>query len=84
MEKLTGNEPAFPVLAFDKSGEESYVRGITIRQHYAGLFMQGLIASWGQHDVTDFGDLANDAVLAADALINELNEVTTNGRYRGR
>lgn len=47
--------------------------GLTKREHFAGLTMLGLLASIGQHDVSEFSELASDAVLAADALIAKLN-----------
>lgn len=50
--------------------------GLTKREHFAAVAMQGLIASWGQHDVTDFGEIASDAVLAADALLAELERTS--------
>lgn len=48
--------------------------GLTIREYFSAMFMQGLLSSWGQHDVTDFNDLASDSVKAADALIEKLNK----------
>lgn len=46
--------------------------GLTKREHFAAMMMQGLISAWGQHDVTDFGEIASDAAMAADALLKEL------------
>lgn len=46
--------------------------GLTKREYFAGLAMQGLIASFGQHDVTDSSEVAIDAALFADALLAEL------------
>lgn len=48
--------------------------GITVRAHFASMFMQGLLSSWGEHDVHNYQDMAYDSVSAADALINALNE----------
>ena len=47
---------------------------LTKREYFAAIFLNGLLSSIGQHDVTDFYSLSSDAVLAADALINELNK----------
>ena len=66
---ITGGEPVYP-----RDYKYQGHNGINLREYYAGLFMQGLLAAWGQHDVTDYADLASDAVLAADKLINELNK----------
>lgn len=89
MEKITGNEPINPAI-LRRTGEESFRlasekdrregiylssnMGITLRQHYAGLAMQGLLASYGTHDVTEYSEIASDAILAADALIEQLNK----------
>lgn len=51
--------------------------GITLRQHYAGLAMQGAIkgATWA--DMRDGADdLAECAVICADALLAELAKDT--------
>jgi hypothetical protein len=48
--------------------------GLTKREYLAGLAMQGLLASIGQHDVTDYNELASDASMAADALLKELEK----------
>lgn len=48
--------------------------GLTKREYIAVATMQGLLASWGNHDVTDYRELAADAVLAADKLIEALNK----------
>lgn len=46
--------------------------GMTMREYYAGLAMQGLIQS--MDDTTPFEVIARDAVEAADALIEEMNK----------
>lgn len=54
--------------------------GITIRQYYAGLAMQGMLANSYSNGSTQplselrDSDVANLAVAYADALINELNK----------
>lgn len=73
---ITGNEPAMPFESKTMTNLSSEdFTGLTIRQHFAGLCMQGLLAAWGNHDVTSYDELANDAVIAADALIAELNKI---------
>jgi hypothetical protein len=62
------NESAFPIIA------EDYIidGGLTKREYFAGLAMQGLLG------VIDDGDtpsvVAKSAVMTADALIDELNK----------
>lgn len=56
------------------AAEWGYKDGLTIRQELAARAMQGLLSSWGSHDVTSLEEIASDAVRAADALIAELNK----------
>lgn len=78
-------EPAYPGV-FDNTGDmnvsapngevvapECYVRlhGLTIREHFAGLAMQGLLAKPGD-DYYPEEAIARKSVKYADALISEL------------
>lgn len=86
MEKITGNEPAQPIQpTFNSEGQicdESYkYEGLTIRQHFAAMAMQGYcanpeiinrlknISQDGKHQ-----SIAETALKTADALIAELNK----------
>lgn len=40
--------------------------GLTKREWFAGMALKGLLASWGNHDLTSMEDIAHDAILAAD------------------
>ncbi|WPV66302.1 hypothetical protein [Chitinophaga sp. LS1] len=65
--KIAGDEPACPVT--DNNG----LNGLTIRQEFAARFMAAMIIA--NNPVADyFGGTAAQAVEAADALINALNE----------
>jgi len=67
---IPANDTAYPFIC------DGYVSGgLTKREYFAATMMQGLLASWGQHDVEDYRALASDAVLATNALIAALNEV---------
>lgn len=76
------NDLAYPCnIEYDSSGENGMPIistktsfGLTKREHFAALFMNGLLSSWGEHDVTDYDELASDSVKAADALIQQLNK----------
>lgn len=57
---------------FNNIGQEPMNLGLTKREYIAAVAMQGILAAWGQHDVTDAGEIASDAVLHADALLAEL------------
>lgn len=72
--KELGNQAAHPWI---RHGSERGVEwkesepGMTLRQHFAGLAMQGLIA----HE-TSCASTAADAVAYADALLQELAKET--------
>ena len=72
MKKLTGEESVMSNFFSD---------GLTIRQYYAGLAMQGLLANGaGARNLTLDGirlPMIKFSVDAADALIAELNEDAT-------
>lgn len=76
---LTGNESVTPVVVpgfvyGDGSYESPSVKdGLTIRQHYAGLFMASLLAN-PHPDVQAMNDFPRAAVSWADDLITELNK----------
>lgn len=68
------NEPAFPFPSVtNANGDCQYgANGMTLREYYAGLAMQGLLA--GAARLINPEDDAADAVVAADALIARLAE----------
>lgn len=66
---ITGNEQAFPI--YDK-----YYKGLTIREHFASMAVQGLCATLNGNEKVS--SLAPLAVSIADALIAELNKPQPN------
>ena len=74
---ITGNEPISPdpIRGAEKNNTQyhshDFPTGLTIRQHFAIMAMQGCLASGFQ---TSMEKHAESAVEAADALINELNK----------
>lgn len=64
------NEPAFPML--DPNSNYSQY-GLTKREYFAAMAMQGFLSSWGKHDVDSFKGICTDAVFIADELIEQLN-----------
>jgi len=40
-----------------------------LRDFFAASALQGLMASWGMHDVSDFEDIASDSYRLADAML---------------
>ncbi len=73
---MNPNQQAYPIAYEEEYGDYGKKMlvtqtGLTIRQYYAGLAMQGLVANGS----TVFGDkIAISAVNYADDLINELNK----------
>lgn len=73
-EKTNGDSPAFAKAAFyhPEGGVDSPQKGLTKREHFAAMAMQGLLSNPKNINFErDF--FASDAVYVADALINALN-----------
>ena len=62
--------PAFPQDVAGRRSDDPTTQGMTVREWFAGLAMQGLLSS-GPHDCDEHG-IAHDALLHADALLAEL------------
>lgn len=86
---ITGNEPIQAVYGADgclmkmDAENENWINqcapmiGLTIRQHFAAMAMQGLAANpeyYRKIGQCQSGYYASQAVALADALINELNK----------
>ncbi len=76
---ITGNEPIQPLTPTQQA--EAISPGLTIRQHFAALAMQGLCANaeWGKALKEDDWDdfvyrVTTGAVDMANSLISQLNE----------
>ena len=70
--KELGDTQAYPITELQGSAGDyamATVGGITLRQHFAGLAMQGMLASDVHATVKDF---TAQAVVIADALLAEL------------
>lgn len=70
----TGNEPAAPVVKTTETVERvtAKYRGLSKREHFAGLAMQGILAGLPQTATYDRHETARIAIAHADALIAEL------------
>jgi hypothetical protein len=73
---MNGSSPAFPVEGQDENGHRLIPRhGLTKREYFAGLAMQGLLS---QYDGSYSRDLvARAAVENADDLLAELEKEAT-------
>lgn len=67
-----GNEPAFSKAAFyhPDGGADSPQEGLTKREYFAAMAMQGMLANTYTH----YGSIPNDAVCMADSIIEQLNK----------
>lgn len=75
--KINGDETISPQLtASEITGHPYSVGGLTIRQHFAAMAMQGIISnSYKESEASNWLDIAVEhSVKIADALINELNK----------
>lgn len=72
-EKTMPNEPAFSKAAFyhPDGGCDSPNKGLTKREYFAAMALQGLLANPSECPLSGY---ANDAVNAADELIKRLNQ----------
>jgi hypothetical protein len=70
--KTHGDSPAFSKAAFytDEYGIDAPQEGLTKREYFAAIALQGLLAN----DSALITSKVIDAVKAADALIDELNK----------
>lgn len=77
MEKITGNEPisGWPS-TLDQNGDGfgNGNPGMTLRQYYAGLAMQGMLANGSVFMGDDPIQLSEKSLACADALITQLNQ----------
>lgn len=80
--KTEPNEPINPIVVTNYNHEsgQSFIddkyQGLTKREHFAGLAMQGLLACNATYDGKTIArsELAEDALGFADALISALNK----------
>ena len=69
-----GNKPAFNAMHTDAWGHTFMSGGMTKRELFAAMTMQGLISSWPAEDRYDATRVATFAVGCADALLAALEE----------
>lgn len=69
-----GNYSAYPETAYYDGQPTHMVGGLTIREHFAALAMQGCLAFTSEYRTPQM--IAREAVMNADALIAELAKVT--------
>lgn len=83
-----GNEPAYPgeymvsvpnmsPMSVGRKLITAHARGMTLREHFAGLAMQGLLGAVTDKRNMTHSFYAEQAVKAADALIAELSKEPT-------
>ncbi|MBL4798309.1 MAG: hypothetical protein JKY50_12910 [Oleispira sp.] len=66
-----GDTLARPI--FDRNGKARYgTSGLTKREHFAGLAMQGLLSNANLSGDSDCADVIRDSMDMADALLAEL------------
>lgn len=70
-----GEQPVTPTIIFD-SGENSFTQtkhlGLTKREHFASLAMQGLLAS--TQDIYSSDNIVLNSIRVADKLLKALEE----------
>lgn len=83
MKKITGNESINPTtkMAYTEMGDQTnpynihgVFGGLTIRQYYAGMALQGIIQNYPSSRPFNVETIAAVALKQSDALIAELNK----------
>lgn len=69
-----GQEPAFPIVIDDVSKNQFVHTGLTKREYFAGLALQGMLAVYAGNDVNlpNIDAAAKQSIEYADALLAEL------------
>lgn len=85
------NQPAYPYRAWDeKNGTYQDCNGLTKREYFAAMAMQGLLAGRNQqslfispnnseNEYIIFEQLAADSIATADILLTQLSSPTSSG-----
>ena len=75
MSANNGDMPAMPSTTWDNDFDKVVVQtdGLTKREHFAGLAMQGLLAGDTEDNLTANG-IIRDSIYLADALLEELGK----------
>ena len=55
-------------------GERPLFTGLSKREHFAGLAMQGLLVNMGRNECNNEIDVVNAAIYCADQLLKELDK----------
>jgi hypothetical protein len=73
---IQANDNIYPLYKRDSPEQWTVTNGITKREHFAVMAMQGLIAhyGYGEAPVGNAQEISQWAIQLADALIHELNQ----------
>ena len=85
--KTESHAPIFPAQAIDQHGTIDHFPGITKREYFAAMAMQGIAAEYVEihkNNTSSFSPdaVADFAVLLADKLIDKLNKKPHDGNKR--
>lgn len=79
----TGIDPAFPFVVDDLSKNQCTLSGLTKREYFAAMAMQGILSGPCSRDGVpsrEWLDAARESVKVADALIDALSQETGGDR----
>ena len=77
MASLDGHQPAFPgklIKRPHEHDEDCFFPGMTMREHFAGLALQGILSHPHTTNASSWDDIAEASVQAADALVRSLHK----------
>ncbi len=73
---IQANDNIYPLYNREAPEQWTVTHGMTLREHFAGMAMQGLVAHYGYKEApaTNAREIAQWALKLADSLIHELNQ----------
>ena len=73
---IQADDNIYPLYKREAPEQWSIKNGITLREYFAAIALQGLVShyGYGEAPATNTGEIAHWAVKLADSLIQELNQ----------
>jgi len=68
------NLPAFPIVVEPGTEGQTSYEGLSKREWYVGMALQGLLAARGNDPNYTYSELVDDAVSTADSIIEQLEK----------
>lgn len=73
---MENTKAAFPGVVYNNKEGYSFQEGLTIREHFAAIAMQGLLSKYNLSNPQDQQTVTDLSVQLADSLINSLKKIS--------